>query len=249
MRAVLLSIVFLFSFAFSGNSRDSLFLKGLDGMLEEDFQKAQVDFLNDVLKYPSFSSFYNLGIASGNLKEWSKAKWAFESALKYKPLSGDAQFNAEFATRKLSEDQIWSHPYPWFERVLLGFGINMWLAFVVVTSVFLGILVFYVISKTQAKSSLKKWSLRLIGPALVLFLISFYGIYSTNTHFTQERFAIIKDSKTKFYLSPNGVEIKDRVNLGSRLRIKKYFKDSTWVQVKSQSNNLLWIKSEDLYTY
>ena len=133
MRAILLSIVLSFSFAFFGNCKDSLFLKGLDGMLEEDFVKAQKDFQKDVLKSPSFASYYNLGVASGNLEEWSKAKWAFESALKYKPLNGDAQFNAQFATRKLSEDQVWSHPYPWIDRVVLGFGINVWFIFVIIS--------------------------------------------------------------------------------------------------------------------
>ncbi|HLV40694.1 MAG TPA: hypothetical protein VKY37_00315 [Brumimicrobium sp.] len=251
MRTVILSIVLLFSFSFLGNSRDSLFLKGLDKMLEADFQKAQSDFLNDALKNPSFSSFYNLGIASGSLQEWSKAKWAFESALKYKPLNGDAQYNAAFSTQKLSEDQVWSHPYPWMDRVLLGFGIDIWLIFVIITSVFLGLLVFNVTSKTKAnaKSPLKKWCVRLMIPAILLFAISFYGIYTTNKHFTQERFAIIKSDKTKFYIAPNGVEIRDEVDLGSRLIILKFFKDKTWVQVKSQNNNLLWIKSEGLYTF
>ncbi|HLW29529.1 MAG TPA: hypothetical protein VKX29_01620 [Brumimicrobium sp.] len=249
MRRVVSLTLLICSFAFISIGRDSLFIQGLDGLLEEDFKKAQTSFETDVMKSPSFSSFYNLGVASGSLEEWSKAKWAFESSLKYKPLNGDAQYNAEFATHKLSEKQVWTHPYPWIERVVLGFGINTWLVFVIVSSLFLGFIVFNIISKKTLKSTLKKWCLRLVTPAVLLFIVSFYGIYTTNMHFVKDRYAIIKDSNTVFYISPNGVEIQDEVNLGSRLEVLKYFKDSTWVQVRSQEDNLLWIKNEDLYIY
>lgn len=249
MKVVFLSILFTFSITFLSNSKDSLFVKGLDEMLEENYEAAQNNFHNDVLKSPSFSSYYNLGVASGGLEEWSKAKWAFESALKYKPLNGDAQFNAEFVTQKLSPKYNWTHPYPWFERVILGFGVNLWLFAVIITSVFLAILVYRVTSNPDAKSTLNKWCLRLLGPALVLFLISFYGIYATNKHYTQKRFAIVKDDHTPFFISPNGVEASDNVDPGSRLKIIKFFKDDTWVQVKSDRNELLWAKSDDLYTY
>jgi hypothetical protein len=249
MRAVLLSFIPMVFFAFLGKSSDSLFSKGLDEMMQEDYQQAQTDFQIAAFSKPCFSSYYNLGVASGKLEEWSKAKWAFESALKFKPLNGDAQFNAEFSTRKLSENQTWNHPYPWAERVVLGFGINTWLIFVILSSIFLGFLVFNIVSKSKGKSTLKKWCISLIGPAIFLFFVSFYGIYSTNNHFTNNRFAIIKNSKTEFYISPNGVEVQDEIDPGSRLNIQKYFKDSTWVQVKSQENNLLWIKNNELYTY
>lgn len=249
MKAVFLSILLVFSFASISSGRDSLFLKGLDEMLNEDYLKAQTNFHDDVLKDPSFSSFYNLGVASGNLEEWSKAKWAFESSLKYKPLNGDAQFNAEFATHKLSKNKEWSHPYPWLNRVILGFGINTWLVFVIISSLFLGGLVFTIVSKNKTKTTLNKWCLRLISPVILLFILSFYGIYTTNKHFTEDKFAIIKSNQSKLYISPNGVEVQDKIDRGSRLRIKKYFKDSTWVQVKSHGQNLLWIKNDDLYTY
>src|SRR5690554_6211134 len=91
MKVVFLSILFTFSIAFLSNSKDSLFVKGLDEMLEENYDAAQNTFHNDVLKSPSFSSYYNLKVASGGLEEWSKAKWAFESALKYKPLNGRSE--------------------------------------------------------------------------------------------------------------------------------------------------------------
>jgi hypothetical protein len=246
MRLILLFIS-LFTLSFIGRAEHSLFNSGLDEIMQNDFKKAQSEFLDDIKKQPSFSSYYNLGVASGSLEEWSKAKWAFESSLKYKPLNGDAQFNAKFATNKLSQNNMWTHPYPWLERVVLGFGATTWTIFVCISSIFLGLLIFNIVSRR--KSKFKKWCLRLISPAILLFVVSFYGIYSINKHYNIERYGIMKSPKTHFYISPNGVQIKDEIDAGSRLRLMKYFKDSTWVQVKSKDNNYLWIESKDLFTY
>lgn len=247
MKRLNLIFILLLSFSFQGNSADSLFHEGLDDFMHEDYKKAQNDFLTDAQKQPSFSSYYNLGVASGSLEEWNKAKWAFESSLKYRPLNGDAQFNAKFATQKLSDNKIWTHPYPWLERVILGFGTTTWTIFVCVSSLFLGLFIFNIVSKP--KSNIKKWYLRLLVPTILIFTVSFYGIYSINKHYNKDRYAIMKSPKTHFYISPNGVQIKDEIDPASRLELMKYFKDSTWVQVRSQGNNYLWIESKNLYTY
>lgn len=249
MRTVYLILILLFSISTQGFSKDSLFQKGIDEIMHEDYTGAQVDFLKDAQKQPSFSSFYNLGVASGNMEQWSKAKWAFESSLKYRPLNGDAQFNAQFATQKLSENKVWTHPYPWLERVILGFGTTTWIVFVSISSLFLGFLIFNIVSQTKTNSNVKKWCMRLVIPTVLLFGISFYGIFSINQHYNEKRYAIMKDSKSKFYISPNGVQIKDEIDPGSRLELVKFFKDGAWVQVKSQGNNYLWIESKDLLTY
>src|SRR5690554_2825353 len=154
---IILTILLVF-FSMTGFGRDSLFNKGLDEIMQEDYKKAQEDFLKDTKKHPSFSAYYNLGVASGKMGEWSKAKWAFESSLKYKPLNGDAQFNAKFATQKLNDKQIWEHPYPWIERVILGFGSTTWIIFASITSIALGLIVFYIIANTRRNSLIKKWS-------------------------------------------------------------------------------------------
>lgn len=246
MRIILLFII-VFSVSFNGQAVDSLFDTGIDDIMSKNYKKAQSGFLEDAKKQPSFSSFYNLGVASGSLGEWSKAKWAFESSLKYKPLNGDAQFNAKFASQKLTQNNIWKHPYPWHERLILGFGTTTWSILVMISSVFLGLLIFNVLSKK--KSKFRKWCFRLIAPAILLFMVSFYGIYSINKHYNEERYGIMKSAEVPFYISPNGVEIQNEVDPGSRLVIMKYFKDSTWVQIKSQNNNLLWIENKNLYTY
>ncbi|WP_107039419.1 tetratricopeptide repeat protein [Brumimicrobium mesophilum] len=247
MKNIVLIFILLFSWCSYVSSADSTFQIGIEDIMQEDYKKAQNDFLKSTEKQPSFSSYYNLGVASGSLNDWNKAKWAFEASLKYKPLNGDAQYNAKFATQKLSRNITWTHPYPWLERIMLGFGTTTWIIAVSISSIFLGLLIFNSLSK--GKSNLKKWCIRLIIPAILIFSVAFYGIYSTNKHYNVERYAILKNSDTKFHISPNGVQIRDEISSGNRFEIVKYFKDSVWVQVKTVEHNLLWVKSEGLYTY
>ena len=246
MRLIFL-IIILFTVPLIGKAGDTLFDSGIDDIMHNNFIKAQSEFLEDAQNQPSFSAYYNLGVASGSIEEWSKAKWAFESSLKYKPLNGDAQFNAQFVTSKLSENNIWTHPYPWLERIFLGFGTSTWTVLVCISALFLGFLIFNIVSKS--KNKINKWYLRLIGPSIILFIVSFYGIYSINEHYNVKRYGIMKTPRTLFYISPGGVQIEDEIDPASRLEIVKYFKDRTWIQVKLEGNNYLWIQSKHLYTY
>lgn len=249
MKSIYLIVFFLFSFATISSATDSLFQKGLEEIYHENYAEAQLNLEKTVLTHPSFSSFYNLGIAAGKLEDWSKAKWAFESALKYLPLNGDAQFNAEFATHQLSENQEWSHPYSWIKRIILGFGVNAWLIVTILSSLLLGLIVFFATSQYQTQKTLNKWCMRLIFPAILFFIIAISGVYITNNHFTKEQFAIIKNDQAKLYISPNGLKIQQEINLGNRFIIVDYFDEDTWVQIQSQDNQMFWVKKNEIYIY
>ncbi|RFC54427.1 hypothetical protein [Brumimicrobium aurantiacum] len=243
MKLIIVILSFLLSIQVFGS--DSLFLKGVDNIMENNYEKASDIFAKDAEENPSFSAFYNLGVSSGNLDDWHKAKWAFESSLKYKPLNGDAQFNAEFASKQLNNRHTWEHPFPWIERVMLGFGMSTWVFFACVSSIFLGFLIY----KVTSSSNINKWFFRLIAPAVILFGVSFYGVYSINMHFNSSHYAILKKSDVPLYISPNGVESQDKLDPSDRLVILKYFKNNTWIQVQSKTNNMLWVKAENVYTY
>ncbi|PKR81432.1 hypothetical protein CW751_05090 [Brumimicrobium salinarum] len=243
------SIIFGLLFAFNSFSIDSLFNQGVESLYNEDFESAQAYFEVDVSQSPSFSSFYNLGVASGKLEQWDKAKWAFESALKYKPMNGDAQYNASFATTQINPGVEWTHPYPWIERIIFGFGFNLWIVMAVLSSIVIGVLLFLILARRKSINKTKKWCLRLLVPVSIVFLVSMYGIQKLNNHFNSERFAIVKSQEVVFYISPNGMEIDEKPVKAQRFYIENFFKDSTWVQVRSQKNNLMWIKHENLYIY
>lgn len=228
---------------------DSLFQKGIYELAQGNLKNAQKEFLESAIVQPSFSSFYNLGIASGNLKDWNKAKWAFESALKYNPLNNNAIYNAQFATKKLNKNIEWTHPFSWLERIIINFGALTWQLLAVVFSILSGVFIFFMISKSNHNSSLRKWSFRLLLPSVLLSVIGSFGIYKLNNHFTEFRFAILKDGHPQFYISPEGVEIDQNTTPGSRLKIIRHDKDENWFQVEPESKNLLWVEKKDVYLY
>lgn len=249
MKGLSLFILLLCSVAFTGNCSDSLFQKGVEELVNGNYESAQKIFQEDILRNPSFSNYYNLGVTAGNLEDWNKAKWAFESALKYEPLNDDVQYNAKFATQKITQSKVWDNPYSIGKQVIIGFGSVAWILLTIFFSLCVGIFFYVIFRKEDKNNTLNKWSSRLIVPAILLFIVSFYCVYSINNHFDHQRFAILKGNNSKFYISPNGVEANNDIDPSSRLQIMKYAKDSTWVLLKSTDGNIVWVEREEVYSY
>ncbi len=251
MRNGFFVILIFCSFALGGKCATTLFQKGVKELTQGNHLEAQQYFYEDIANAPSFSGYYNLGIAAGKLGDWHKAKWAFESALKYSPLNENAQYNATFATRKLNQNEVWENPYSVGEKVVVGFGSVVWVILVVFFSLCIGLLVYLLILKKENNTNdiKRRWSQRLIFPFVFLFIISGICVYSINNHFKQERYAILKSNSAKFYISPNGIEVNKNVDSSLRFQIVKYSKDSTWVQLKSLKHDILWVKNENVYRY
>lgn len=248
MKKILVFILIFSLFPLFGTCSDSLFQKGLEELVQGNYSEAENYFQKDVSKNPNYANYYNLGIAAGNLSNWTKAKWAFESALKYKPFNKDVQYNAKFATQQLSESQSWDDPYGVGKKVIVGFGSAIWVILTIVFSLLTGVSI-YILLRKHKNNTLLKWSRRLIVPALLLFLISSFCVYSINFHFNHQAFAILKNDETQFYISPNGVQVDNNANPSNRFQVLKYSKDSSWVQLRSQKNKVLWVKQKNVYSY
>lgn len=249
MMRVFFLLVFLVIFtANSANCSDSLFQKGVSEISLGNYKQARNNFLSDVERNPSFASFYNLGIASGNLENWSEARWAFESALKYKPSSNKAQFNANFALQQIDKSLEWTHPYPWTDRLVLSFGYYFWLILALFSSILIGGYAFLFISKNKRAVNSFKWLNRMLVVAIVLLLVSFYGLYHVNKHYNTYSYVIIKTDSTPFFISPNGVELDVSIPKGSRLDIEKV-SDNDWLLLHVPDRNRLWVKADKVLAY
>lgn len=249
MRNVFFFILIFCSFTLGGKCASTLFQKGVEELTQGNYLEAQQYFHEDIEKIPSFSGYYNLGIVAGKLGDWEKAKWAFESALKYNPLNENAQYNATFATHKLNQKKVWENPYGVGKKIIIGFGSVVWVVLAVFFSICTGLFLYVLINKTKKKDLKTRWSQRLIVPFSILFIVSCICIYSIHNHFNQERYAILKNSNTSFYISPNGIEINKKVNPSLRFQIEKHSEDSTWIQLKSPEHNVFWVKNKDIYRF
>jgi len=241
-------ILFCCFLSFFARSQDSTFKKGVEALAEKNFETAHNLFTQDIAAAPSFSSFYNLGVAASKQKNWNEARWAFESALKYKPLNGNAQFNAEFSAHQLNKNVTWTHPYSWLERIIFGFGETVWVIISIVSAIALGILLFIGIGKSTSATQ-RRWGLRLFIPTALLLFIGMYSIQSINSHFKTSKYALQQPEKVNTYLSPNGVQADQIVEGYQRLSIIAYSKDSSFIRVKTLAGSPSWIESGDVLTY
>lgn len=240
--------ILIFSFPLLCFGNDTKLKRGIDELESNNLSQAEELFYKASEESPSFVTFYNLGVVSGKLGDWAKAKWAFESALKFNPSNGDAQYNAKFASEKLTGQPNWTHPYSWNKRLIVGLGIYTWLGLEILSAIIIGLSFFFILSKKDEKSKILTWSKRLIVPASIIFVLAFYCIIDYTRHFTVHQYAILKYESVKRYISPNGIELSDENTTKDRFYLLEYAEDSTWVQVSSV-DDVFWVKSNDLFVY
>lgn len=242
-RLLFISLVFIFTF--SVNASNATFEKGVEMLALKNYAEAEQLFLEEISKSPNYSVFYNLGVAYGEQEKWLKARWAFESALKYKPLNGKAQYNAEYSVSQIDKRKIWTHPYSWGKRFVLGFGMTPW----VVLAILSGLVLAWVIFIKIAYQKGDRWLHLLLGLFSVVFVISFYGIQVTNKHFGTNQYALIKNERPSLFISPNGVEVDGKITPSERLEIDSYDQDGKWIKISTDDHQSFWLKKEDLLCY
>ncbi|MCO5269733.1 MAG: hypothetical protein M9897_12645 [Brumimicrobium sp.] len=249
MRILILGILcWVGSFSYSIASIDTLFQKGVERLAEEDFNEARTTFKAIVEQEPSFAAYYNLGIAFARLNEWNHARWAFESALKYKPMEEDAQYNAQYALQQVNPKIEWQHPYSWYNRFVLGAGVYLWYVLALISSLLIGLAIYFSVSK-YSKELVRKWINRLLPLGILLFIFSTYNVSVIKQHFNAYQFAIASRSEIKLYLSPNGLEVNEEIKYEDRFILEEYAIDSTWIHILTSENRDFWVKSEDMLVY
>lgn len=193
---------------------------------------------------PSFSDFYNSGVAYAKKKEYRKALGAFESALKIDPSSNEAQVNASFVYKKIVPDDVWENPFTWTERMIVAFR-SFWVPAILISSLILALVVFLYVSKVDLGLS---WIKKLWLPAALILILSLVALNKLNEYHTKHHLAITQKSEPAMYISPDGVPVKDKINTPIRVNIQEYNKDSNWVSITNNSERF-WLKTEDLIIY
>lgn len=247
MKRFLLSIIILSCFTFQGKCADSLFQTGTNALAQQNYKLAITDFLTLSNTAPSYSTFYNLGVAYAKSNDWYKAKWAFETALKYNPTSNDAQYNAAFVTKKIDSNIEWTQPYSWVVRFFVSIGYLVWVILAIVCSILIGLLIFKAFTSSLSPK-LHSWRPVIAGVAIVLFLVSFIGVITINHLFSSPKFAIVLPGKTTFFMMPNGIEVSPKTNAARRIEITSN-QHNDWLQLKLEDQKLFWVKKETVLSY
>lgn len=229
---------------------DSLFHNGLKALSNQEYTTAENIFSQLSEKQPSFISFYNLGIAAGTKKEWNKAKWAFESALKYNPSNKYAQYNAAFATNKLNTEKDWVHPYSWFDRIFLKIGNLICFIMALISSIFLGYILFKFFANNFSFNIFKnRKTLSISILSLCIFIFSLTGIIRIHQHFAAPHYILFKSQPTSYYVSPNGIKIHPKVSQAQRYNIQVISPNQKWIKVANTALESFWVKAKDVFIY
>lgn len=245
MKKYLIALLVLVG-SFHLSAEEGLFTKGLESLTKKEYSLAEQYFTQDIELEPSFSSFYNLGITYGEQEKWVEAKWAFESALKYKPANSEAQKNARFVNSQISNSHHWDHPYSWSQRLIIGIGFYPWFLLVILSSIGLGVVLFFVLSKHKRYY---RQGIQLIVPFALLFIFSAYSLFKFVHHFDILQYGIVKKEQTQLYISPEGVQWDQEIPAGKRLQILQITPDKNWIQLEDEHIGVFWVSETDVYIY
>ncbi len=177
--------------------------------------------------------FYNLGNSYFELKQYGKAIWAYEGALKFSPLNEDVISKLNDCSQELHKKEPWFPAHSWLNRIKLELGSNFWAFASLFGSLGLGIILFLLI-KTVDKS----WKRIGILFAGLLFLFSALSVYfatSTRNQITQNHFAIVVEKKSDLFRNQNNVETADIVlTEGDRIDIVKEYPEYILIELPNK---------------
>ncbi len=193
---------------------------------------------------PSFSDFYNAGIAYAEKKDFRKALGAFEAALKIDPSNRKAEVNAAFVNKKIAPNDVWENPFSWTDRMIVAFR-SVWVPAVLLGALILALIVFLYVSKISVRFS---WVKKMWFPSLLVLCVSLYALNRLHDHHKNHNLAVSQKISPKAFISPDGVPLDGEIDLPLRLNIQEYSQDSSWVSIDN-NNERYWLKSEDLFIY
>lgn len=217
--------------------------------VQQLIKSGQLDDALDILEprlqhSPSFSDFYNAGVAYAEKKDYRRALGAFESALKIDPSNRKAQINAAFLNKKITPKEVWENPFSWTDRMIIAFR-SFWIPAILAVSLILSVIVFLYVSKVSVRFS---WMKKMWFPVLLVLSISLYALNRLHNHHRNHQLAVLQKSKPKVFISPDGVPVEGEIDLPLRLNIQDYSQDSSWVSINNNDERY-WLKSEDLFIY
>lgn len=191
--------------------------------------------------------FYNSGIEYYYKKEYGKAIWAFESALKVNPINEDASFNLELINKEL-DDFIIIEPKGvsnWFGRNIYSFSPNFWFYISLISGLITVILLYlFFTPSTKTANNISLFGASIFGFILVA---SFSLSLMHHSKLTTDTKAVIINSKTNLLSDPtmNSI-ISFDVLEGSQLNIISTQDD--WYELQIE-NSKGWVLKDSVWVY
>lgn len=233
--------LFVSLFSFAGSNFD----EGVDAFQDSNYVLAIEKFQASLAETPNdVASYYNLGLAHQESKQFGKAIWAFEKVLKLAPADADAKGHIEICYAQLNENMVWEPRLNRFQSILYGYSGMTWSILSIIFSVALALsIVFFVRARDL---SYKRLFIVLTFVFICSLISSIMIAYGATTYAEQTRFAVVtKESiptyKDKNKLSKATLKEGDQVEIVEPASIVKDF-----ITVSSQSGDTYLVKRTDV---
>ncbi len=242
MKTVLACILLLAPlFSFAGSNFD----EGVKAFQDSNYVLAIEKFQASLAETPNdVASYYNLGLAHTEAKQFGKAIWSFEKVLKLSPADSDAKDKIIACYAQLNPSITWEPRLNRLKSALYGFSGTTWSILAIVFSCLLAIftLFFFLMKEISYK--------RLF---IALGFVSFCGLissllisYGATNYAEQTRFAVV--TKTNIPTYKNAQTLNNHLlKEGDQLEIlDDNFSDKTLIQVTSKSGDTYLVKAVDV---
>lgn len=239
----LLLIITLFSatLSFAGSNFD----EGIDAFQDsnyvlsiEKFQASLAETPNDV------ASYYNLGLAHMESKQYGKAIWSFEKVLKLSPADADAKDRIETCYGKLNPDKMWEPRLNRFKSILYGYSGMTWSILAIAFSFALAL--FTILFLRIKDLSYKRLFIGLGFVSLCFMIASVMTAYGASSYAEQTRFAVVTKESIPTYKDSNKMS-KVKLKEGEQVEIlESEIKGKNLIEVSSQSGDTYLVKATDV---
>ena len=242
MKQLVVFIAFLFPIiGFAGSNFD----EGIKAFQDSNYILAVEKFQASLAETPNdASSYYNLGLAHTEAKQFGKAIWSFEKVLKLTPSDADAKERIQSAYAQLNPGIAWEPRLNRFESILYGFSGMTWSILAIVFSFALALCT--ILFLRMKDLSYKRLFVALGFVTFCCMIGSIVIAYGASNHSEQTRFAVVTKESIPTYKDSSKIS-KATLKEGDQVEIlEAEISDKDFIEVSSQSGDTYLVKTTDV---
>lgn len=233
--------LFISIFSFAGSNFD----EGIDAFQDSNYVLAIEKFQASLAETPNdVASYYNLGLAHQESKQFGKAIWAFEKVLKLSPADADAKEHIELCYAKLNENMTWEPRLNRFKSILYGYSGMTWSILAIIFSFALAIsLILFVRARDL---SYKRLFIALTFVFVCSLISSILIAYGASNYAEQTRFAVVTQESIPTYKDESKIS-EVTLKEGDQVEIlNPETEEKDFIEVSSQSGDTYLVKRTDV---
>lgn len=242
MKQLLVVIAFLVPIlGFAGSNFD----EGIKAFQDSNYVLAIEKFQASLAETPNdAASYYNLGLAHTEAKQFGKAIWSFEKVLKLSPNDADAKNRIQNCYSILNPGSQWEPRLNRFKSILYGFSGMTWSVLAIVFSFALALCT--ILFLRMKDLSYKRLFVALGFVSLICMISSLIIAYGASNYAEQTRYAVVTKKSIPTYKDSNKMA-PALLKEGDQLEIlDDSIEEKNYIKVASRSGDTYLVKSTDV---